>query len=295
MDQWRQLGPTGGQAISATPYGHLHSIGLWCVPHRNHRDFNQIFWDFVGYPIVNRSSISLRCETRITITSRIIIAMFRHGKNRRWRSVLASLTGLPRFRDFGQIVGEDPPAHPMTHPPLPVIAAPLQTIIPTKNVAPSLDPRSEPVPTTERTSLLQGLPICRRLAHLRQGDLLDTGLTRQLFIGRRRHPPVGRQHVGSAAEVTAMRVQAVLEVWLVLTTTLREDGLAGNDPSLHLDQANLATELDGLAGLESGHHLSVRLEQRQRFLRGGHQLPLEDSPGRLLKTPAKTALTRQNE
>jgi len=49
-------GGTGGLFTSTTPYGYLHSIGLWCVQHIDLRDFTQIFRDFGGDPIAIRSS-----------------------------------------------------------------------------------------------------------------------------------------------------------------------------------------------------------------------------------------------
>lgn len=71
-----------------------------------------------------------------------------------------------------------------------------------------------------------------------------------------------------------MLLQTVLEVGLVLTATLREDGIAGDDPSFHLVQADLAAELYRFTRLEAWHYLGVRLEQRQQLFSAGTDSPL---------------------
>src|SRR5947209_10220021 len=70
--------------------------------------------------------------------------------------------------------------------------------------------------------------------------------------------------------------QALGQVLLVLAASLLQDRIAGDDPPLHLVQADLAAELDRLAGLEPRDHLRMRLEQRQQLLRRGDRVILQD-------------------
>src|SRR3954454_19762347 len=84
--------------------------------------------------------------------------------------------GRPRFRDLDQVVSHDPPPHPPAHPARPMISTSLQAEVAPQRVDPALDPGPEPITPAEPTPPLQLLPLRRRLAHPRQGHLLDTRL-----------------------------------------------------------------------------------------------------------------------
>src|SRR5512144_546556 len=103
-----------------------------------------------------------------------------------------------------------------------------------------------------------------------------------MLVRRRCHPPIGGQEIRGAAEVTLVRLQAVLQVRLILAATLIENLVTGDDPALDLVESQFAAELHRLASLEPGDDLGMWLKEREQLLRGRHCFPIEDPAGRLL-------------
>jgi len=145
----------------------------------------------------------------------------------------------------------------------------------------SLDPCSKPIPVSEPPTLLLNLPLRRRLAHMRQGNILDPGLACQLLVGRRGDPSVAGQQARGPPELPTVVHQALGQAGLILPAALLQHREPRDDPPLDLVEADLPAELHRGTRLKAGDHLRVRLEQRDQLLARGDRIILQDAPHRL--------------
>src|SRR5918997_2793092 len=187
------------------------------------------------------------------------------------------------LRDLGQIRRHDPPPDPAPHALIPMLQAPIQSIVPFEHPDAPFDPRTKPKAPPEPALLFVCLALLGDPPWLRQHNLLDLQLVRELFILWRKDAAIAGQQVRGTAEALLVRLQARRQLGMIQAPTLLEQAILTDDPAFHLPQPQLPPEFGRLARLVPPDDLGLGLEQTQQLLPSGHLLAQQHAPPRLLQ------------
>src|SRR5215218_4604060 len=109
--------------------------------------------------------------------------------------------------DLGQVMGDDAPADPATHPDFPVVPAAVQAVVALEHVDAPLGPRPEPEAAPEPALPFVLLPFLGEAPGLGQDDLLDPAGARMGLVLGRVEAAIASEQIGCPREVLLMDIE----------------------------------------------------------------------------------------
>src|SRR5215813_1277667 len=184
--------------------------------------------------------------------------------------------------DPDQIMNEDAPADPASHPCFSSVGAALQAEVSLQDMHPPFDAGSEAEAAPPPAALLLRLALGRSSTHPGKDHSLDACIPSQPFVVWGGDAAIPGQQVRRACKTGAVPRKRGPQIRLVGSPSFFEECPTADDAALHLVEPQLAAELHGLPGFVPRDDLRVRLEQAHDLLRSWHRLSHNDPPKRLL-------------